>query len=125
MLRHLGQLDEPEEITEVKLCNQQATMQRLVHSYLVCLDNNSDQREKISQLVKEAQSAAEDLVKKDDVQKELTEKLTAERKTTEQLREKMKSLEEQLQGNQRYRCQLDFRKISGSTILRKWLPQRI
>ena len=97
VLRHLGQLDEPEEITKVKLSNQQTTMQRLVHSYLVCLDNNSDQREKISQLVKEAQSAAEDLVKKDDAQKELTEKLTAERKTTEQLREKMKSLEEQLQ----------------------------
>ena len=97
VLRHLGQLDEPEEVTEVKLSNQQTRLVQVIHSYLTCLDNNSDQREKISQLEKEAQSAAEDLVKKEDSQKELSAKLTEERKTTEHLRQKMKSLEGQLQ----------------------------
>ena len=110
LVRQLSQLEEPEEINQIKLSNQQSCLQRLVHSYLSCLDTKSIQKERINQLEKEAQTAAEELVKKEEPLKELNKRnnahmaevqklqtsLTTEKKTTEGLKKKIESLEKQL-----------------------------
>ena len=110
LVRQLSQLEEPEEINQIKLSNQQSCLQRLVHSYLNCLDTKSIQKERILQLEKEAQTAAEELVKKEEPLKELNKRnnahmaevqklqtsLTTEKKTTVDLKKKIESLEKQL-----------------------------
>ena len=110
LVRQLGQLEEPEEVNQIKLANQQSCLQRLVHAYLNCLDTKSIQKERILQLEKEAQTAAEELVKKEEPLKELNNRnnahmaevnklqtsLTTEMKTTEGLKKKIESLEKQL-----------------------------
>ena len=52
LVRQLSQMEEPEEVNQIKLANQQSCLQRLVHSYLNCLDTKSIQKEKIIQLEK-------------------------------------------------------------------------